>query len=46
MKTKKVVGGIRGPATPTEWTMTKTLVVVSHDRGFLNEVTTDIIHLH
>lgn len=24
----------------------KTLVVVSHDRGFLNEVTTDIIHLH
>jgi ATP-binding cassette, subfamily F, member 1 len=21
-------------------------VVVSHDRGFLNEVTTDIIHLH
>jgi hypothetical protein len=22
------------------------LVVVSHDRGFLNEVTTDIIHLH
>ena len=24
----------------------KTLVVVSHDRGFLNEVTTDIVHLH
>lgn len=24
----------------------KTLVVVSHDRGFLNNVTTDIIHLH
>lgn len=24
----------------------KTLVVVSHDRDFLNTVTTDIIHLH
>jgi ABC-type polar amino acid transport system ATPase subunit len=24
----------------------KTLVVVSHDRDFLNNVTTDIIHLH
>ncbi len=24
----------------------KTLVVVSHDRDFLNSVTTDIIHLH
>ena len=24
----------------------KTLVVVSHDRDFLNMVTTDIIHLH
>ncbi len=24
----------------------KTLVVVSHDRGFLNNVTTDIVHLH
>ena len=24
----------------------KTLVVVSHDRSFLNNVTTDIIHLH
>ena len=24
----------------------KTLVVVSHDRGFLNAITTDVIHLH
>ena len=24
----------------------KTLIVVSHDREFLNSVTTDIIHLH
>lgn len=24
----------------------KTLIVVSHDRDFLNTVTTDIIHLH
>lgn len=24
----------------------KTLIVVSHDRDFLNSVTTDIIHLH
>ncbi len=24
----------------------KTLIVVSHDRDFLNMVTTDIIHLH
>ena len=24
----------------------KTLVVVSHDRDFLNNVTTDIVHLH
>jgi ATPase subunit of ABC transporter with duplicated ATPase domains len=24
----------------------KTLIVVSHDRDFLNVVTTDIIHLH
>lgn len=24
----------------------KTLVVVSHDRDFLNTITTDIIHLH
>ena len=28
----------------TRWK--KTLVVVSHDRGFLNAITTDIIHLH
>ena len=28
----------------TRWK--KTLVVVSHDRDFLNTVTTDIIHLH
>lgn len=24
----------------------KTLIVVSHDRDFLNSITTDIIHLH
>ena len=24
----------------------KTLIVVSHDRDFLNTITTDIIHLH
>ena len=24
----------------------KTLIVVSHDREFLNSITTDIIHLH
>lgn len=24
----------------------KTLIVVSHDRDFLNSVTTDILHLH
>ena len=29
---------------PCRWK--KTLVVVSHDRDFLNTVTTDIIHLH
>ena len=28
----------------TRWK--KTLIVVSHDRDFLNTVTTDIIHLH
>ena len=28
----------------TEWK--STLVVVSHDRDFLDQVTTDIIHLH
>ena len=28
----------------TRWK--KTLVVVSHDRDFLNSITTDIIHLH
>ena len=28
----------------TRWK--KTLVVVSHDRDFLNTITTDIIHLH
>lgn len=27
-----------------EWT--STIVIVSHDRSFLNEVCTDIIHLH
>lgn len=29
---------------PCSWK--KTLIVVSHDRDFLNSVTTDIIHLH
>jgi hypothetical protein len=33
-------------ATKLVYSYKKTLVVVSHDRGFLNEVTTDIIHLH
>ena len=28
----------------TRWK--KTLVVVSHDRDFLNSITTDIVHLH
>jgi ATP-binding cassette, subfamily F, member 1 len=28
----------------TRWK--KTLIVVSHDRGFLNAITTDIVHLH
>ncbi len=32
------------PARACRWK--KTLVVVSHDRDFLNTVTTDIIHLH
>lgn len=32
------------PLFPRRWK--KTLIVVSHDRDFLNSVTTDIIHLH
>lgn len=37
-----------GSATVQEYLQRwrKTLIVVSHDRDFLNTVTTDIIHLH
>lgn len=40
----------RPPSPPIPFGITnrwkKTLIVVSHDRDFLNTVTTDIIHLH